>query len=45
LETLLVEPDEVAAFEVARQTAWASTDAEEGRAAFLEKRSADFTAS
>jgi len=44
LETLGAEYDEVAAFESARQTAWASADAEEGRAAFLAKRSANFTA-
>jgi enoyl-CoA hydratase len=44
LETLGSEPDEDAAFESARQTAWASADAEEGRTAFLEKRSANFTA-
>jgi enoyl-CoA hydratase len=44
LETLEPEPDEDAAFEAARQTAWASADAEEGRTAFLEKRSANFTA-
>ncbi|MGK0478932.1 MAG: enoyl-CoA hydratase, partial [Ilumatobacter sp.] len=44
LETLGSEPDEVAAFESARRTAWASADADEGRTAFLEKRSANFTA-
>ena len=44
LETLGSEPDEDAAFESARRTAWASADADEGRTAFLEKRSANFTA-
>jgi enoyl-CoA hydratase len=35
------EPDE--AFERARDAAWASADAVEGRTAFLEKRPASFT--
>jgi enoyl-CoA hydratase len=41
----LAEPDGeiVAEFEAARQAAWASADAEEGRAAFLDKRAAHFT--
>jgi enoyl-CoA hydratase len=34
----------LAEFEAARQAAWASADAEEGRTAFLEKRFANFTA-
>jgi enoyl-CoA hydratase len=44
LETAVADADVVGAFEHARSAAWASVDAEEGRAAFLEKRSADFTA-
>lgn len=45
LETANAEAPVVDAFEVARAAAWASADADEGRAAFLEKRSANFTAS
>jgi enoyl-CoA hydratase len=44
LERMADEPPEVAEFEDARRAAWASADAAEGRTAFLEKRSADFTA-
>lgn len=43
LEHAVAEPDADADFEVARSAAWASTDAEEGRTAFLEKRRAEFT--
>jgi enoyl-CoA hydratase len=45
LETADSVADTVSTFEIARSAAWASADADEGRAAFLEKRSADFTAS
>lgn len=45
LESARAEPESVQAFEQARSLAWASADAEEGRTAFLEKRSANFTAS
>ncbi len=44
LETADADPAIVDAFEAARSAAWASADAEEGRTAFLEKRTADFTA-
>lgn len=44
LETADAEPPIVDAFETARAAAWASADAEEGRTAFLEKRTADFNA-
>ena len=44
LETADAEPDIDETFEMARSAAWASADAEEGRTAFLEKRTADFTA-
>lgn len=37
------EPDPVAAVEAARERAWASADADEGRAAFFEKRPARFS--
>jgi len=43
LEHAQVEPDDDLAFEVARSSAWASADAEEGRTAFLDKRRPDFT--
>lgn len=42
LESSGGEPDNDPAVELARQLAWASEDAEEGRRAFLEKRSAAF---
>jgi enoyl-CoA hydratase len=42
LESSAGEPDEDPAVEHARNQAWASEDAEEGRRAFLEKRSAAF---
>jgi len=42
LESSAGEPDPSPAVEQARQRAWASDDAEEGRRAFLEKRSAAF---
>lgn len=45
LETADSMADTVNTFEIARSAAWASADADEGRAAFLEKRTADFTAS
>ena len=45
LETADFEAPTVDAFEAARSAAWASTDADEGRTAFLEKRAANFTAS
>ena len=44
LETADAGPERVEAFEAARSAAWASADAEEGRTAFLGKRSAQFTA-
>jgi enoyl-CoA hydratase len=43
LENSTPEPAADAAFEAARSAAWASTDADEGRTAFLEKRRPDFT--
>ena len=43
LEHATPEPPVDDAFEAARSAAWASTDAEEGRTAFLEKRRPDFT--
>lgn len=43
LESANSDEAAIARFEVARKAAWASTDAEEGRTAFLEKRRADFT--
>ncbi len=43
LERAATEPEFDDAFEAARSAAWASADAEEGRAAFLEKRRAAFT--
>ena len=43
LERAGVEPPIDEVFEAARSAAWASTDAEEGRTAFLEKRRPDFT--
>jgi enoyl-CoA hydratase len=42
LEHAAGSDDGFAAFEVARRGVWASADAEEGRAAFLAKRPADF---
>jgi enoyl-CoA hydratase len=45
LERSLVEPDPDEAFEAARSAAWASTDAEEGRTAFLDKRRPNFMGS
>lgn len=45
LETADSDPDVIDSFEVAREVAWASADADEGRIAFLEKRTANFTAS
>lgn len=45
LETADSVADTVDTFEIARSAAWASADADEGRAAFLEKRTPDFTAS
>jgi enoyl-CoA hydratase len=45
LETADPEPETDEAFETARSAAWASVDADEGRTAFLEKRTANFTAS
>ena len=44
LETAAAEAPLVEAFELARSAAWDSADADEGRAAFLEKRAAEFTA-
>ena len=44
LETANAEPPMVDDFEQARSAAWDSADADEGRAAFLEKRPANFTA-
>jgi len=44
LETASSDPERSEVFEEARSTAWASADAEEGRTAFLEKRTAVFTA-
>ncbi|MFK8022748.1 MAG: enoyl-CoA hydratase-related protein [Ilumatobacter sp.] len=41
---LEADPGGAAAFETLRAAAWASADAAEGKAAFLEKRRADFTA-
>jgi enoyl-CoA hydratase len=43
LERAAVEPDLDDTFESARSAAWASADAEEGRAAFLAKRRPEFT--
>lgn len=43
LESSTTDETAIARFEMARTAAWASTDAEEGRTAFLEKRRADFT--
>ncbi len=43
LERAALEPVPDDAFEAARSAAWASTDAEEGRTAFLEKRRPNFT--
>ena len=43
LEHAEVEPGQDAEFEAARAAAWASSDADEGRAAFLDKRQANFT--
>lgn len=43
LESLTTTTDAGPAFEAARVAAWASADAEEGRAAFLAKRPARFT--
>lgn len=43
LERSTPEPDVDDMFEAARSRAWASSDAEEGKAAFLEKRRANFT--
>lgn len=43
LENATPEPAADSAFEAARSAAWASTDAEEGRTAFLEKRRPNFT--
>jgi enoyl-CoA hydratase len=43
LENSTPEPAADAAFEAARSAAWASTDADEGRTAFLEKRRPRFT--
>ncbi len=43
LEHLAADPPTVEAVEAARQAAWASADAVEGRTAFLEKRPAEFT--
>jgi enoyl-CoA hydratase len=43
LEHICPEPVANPLFETARKTAWASADAAEGRAAFLEKRTANFT--
>jgi enoyl-CoA hydratase len=45
LERAGIEPAADELFEEARSRAWASTDAEEGKAAFLEKRRANFTGS
>jgi enoyl-CoA hydratase len=45
LERSAPEPGLDEQFEAARSRAWASTDAEEGRTAFLEKRRPDFTGS
>ena len=42
LEHAAGSDDGFAAFETARRGVWASADAEEGRAAFLAKRPADF---
>jgi enoyl-CoA hydratase len=43
LEHAAVEPGLDDDFEAARSAAWASTDAEEGRTAFLDKRRPNFT--
>ncbi len=43
LEGSSTAPGDVAQFEAARKAAWASADAEEGRAAGLERRRPDFT--
>ncbi len=43
LEHAEVEPGQDVEFEAARAAAWASSDADEGRAAFLDKRQANFT--
>lgn len=45
LERSTPEPAIDELFEAARSRAWSSTDAEEGKAAFLEKRRANFTGS
>lgn len=42
LERAMPRPEEDAPFEAARHTAWTSADADEGRAAFLEKRRPNF---
>ena len=43
LEHAITESTDDEEFEIARSAAWASSDAEEGRTAFLEKRRAAFT--
>jgi enoyl-CoA hydratase len=43
LERAVAEPDSDDDFETARSAAWASSDAEEGRTAFLDKRRPEFT--
>lgn len=43
LETMSDDGDAVDAFEAAREAVWNSADAEEGRAAFLDKRPPNFT--